>query len=316
MSRPFSSAAFLAVDWGTTRLRCWRVDADGRAGPRRDFPLGVARLAPGEAAARFRSEVRPAMGADTLPAVMAGMIGSTLGWREAPYLDCPAGAGDLAGALLRIEGEAAPTAIAPGLRCRRPDMDAPDVMRGEEVQVMGWLAADPARARGRRLVCHPGTHAKWVEVVDGRIARFVTAMTGELFDLLCTHGVLRSDPAVAADPDGSGFGLGLEAAGEGAALASTLFTARARVVGGDLPPALARAYLSGLLVGADVASGPRLLGFAPDAPVALVGEPALTALYARALARRGVPAQAHDGEAAVLAGLRALHAADPESSPP
>lgn len=304
-----SAGAFLAVDWGTTHLRCWVVDARGRPGPRLDLPLGVSRLAPGEAAARFRDEVRPAAGAQGLPAVMAGMIGSTLGWREAPYLDCPADLGALAGALTRIADEDPPVLIAPGLRCLRPDMDAPDVMRGEEVQAMGWVAADPRRARGRHLVCHPGTHAKWIEVVDGRVTRFVTTMTGELFDLLSSHGVLRSDPAPPGADDDAAFDLGAAAAGEGEALASKLFTVRSRVVGGDLPRAAARPYLSGLLIGADVAGAAALMGFPPGAEVALVGAPALTARYARVLAARGARTTETDGDEAVLAGLAALHAA-------
>ena len=311
-----SADAFLAVDWGTTNLRAWVVGADGAMLAARAFPeLGVARLAPGEAAHRLREEVRPALGAQALPALMAGMIGSTLGWREAPYLDCPVDARELARGLLHVEGEAARVAIAPGLRCRRPDMDAPDVMRGEEVQILGWIAADAARRAGRRLLCLPGTHAKWVEVADGRIVRFVTAMTGELYDLLCSHGVLRSAPALDDDPHDAAFETGLAAAGEGDALASKLFTARSRVVGGGgLAPDAVRAYLSGLLVGADAASSPRLLGFASDAAVALVGAPALTARYARALARRGAATQEVDGDAAVLGGLRAIHAAQGETA--
>ncbi len=73
--------------------------------------------------------------------------------------------------------------IIPGLRCAGLT-GAPDVMRGEETQVLGWLAQHPDRQQGRHLVCHPGTHAKWVVVEDGRIVRFVTAMTGEMFAVL------------------------------------------------------------------------------------------------------------------------------------
>ena len=307
--------AVLAVDWGTTHTRAWVVNAQGRPGPRRDFPLGVAKIEPGQAAQRFRNDIRAALAAQDLPAILCGMIGSTLGWREAPYLDCPADAAALACGLLRIEGEGAPTAIAPGLRCRRSDVDAPDVMRGEETQVMGWIAADPARARGRRLVCHPGTHAKWVEVVDGRVARFVTAMTGELFDLLSTHSVLRQPPSVADIGGEAAFDDGVAAAGEGEALAARLFTVRSRVVGAGGDPGAARAYLSGLLIGADVAASPRLLGFAPDVSVALVGDPALTRLYARALGRRGAAVTETSGDTAVLTGLLALHAADAGAAP-
>lgn len=187
------SGSFLAIDWGTTNCRAWVLDGEGRPGPRRDFPLGVAKLVPGEAAARFRAEVRPAMDAASLPALMAGMIGSTLGWAEAPYAPAPADAAALARRVLRIEGEDPPVAIVPGVRCFRTD-GAPDVMRGEETQILGWLAGDDARRQGSRLVYHPGTHGKWARTVDGRLERFATVMTGELFDRLTSGGVLRSDP--------------------------------------------------------------------------------------------------------------------------
>ena len=301
-------SAFLALDWGTTNCRAWVVGEDGVPGPRRDFPLGVARLAPGEAARRFRDEVRPAMGAQSPPALMAGMIGSTLGWAEAAYAPCPADADALAARLLRIEGEDGPVAIVPGVRCLRGD-GAPDVMRGEETQVVGWLAGDPERRRGERLICHPGTHTKWVRVRDGRIERFVTAMTGELFDLLTGHGVLRSDPpAPGAPDDAEAFALGLAQAGDGGALSAQLFTARSRVVGGDLPAAAQRGYLSGLLIGADVASTPRLLDADADEPVALIGEPHLLRRYGRAFDHAGRSWEGFDGEAALLAGLADLHA--------
>ena len=295
--------SFLAVDWGTTNCRAWVVGADGSVGSERDFPLGVSRLKPGEAAERFRSEVRPALGAERLPALMAGMIGSTLGWIEAPYLDCPINAGALASRLTAVPGEDPPVRIVPGLR-GEGIAGGPDVMRGEETQVLGWLELDPSRLEGTRVICHPGTHAKWVLVQDGRIERFVTAMTGELFDVLSKHSVLNSENGPFDD---AGFEQGLEAAEDGGALAARLFSARARVVGGNMPRETARSYLSGLLIGAEVAGVPGLLG-AELGEVALIGDPKLCGFYRRALDRRGVRSQACDGSEAVLSGLKALFA--------
>ncbi|MDD3838456.1 MAG: 2-dehydro-3-deoxygalactonokinase [Phenylobacterium sp.] len=294
-----ATPALLACDWGTTNLRAWTLDADGAVLVDRDFPLGVSKLAPGEAARRFEAEVRPAMQGEGLPAVMCGMIGSNLGWVEIPYLDCPAAAGDLGAAMAQ---PAPGVRIAPGLRC--PGLAAaPDVMRGEEVQVFGWLAADAARRTGRQVVCHPGTHAKWILIEDGRIVRFVTAMTGELFAVLRRHSILRSD----ADPDDpDAFDEGVVAAGDGGALAARLFTARARVVGQGAPAESTPAYLSGVLIGAETASLPELLGLADETPIALLGDPGLTRWYARALTTRGREVSEHDGEAAAIAGLSAL----------
>ena len=189
---------FLAVDWGTTNLRAWVIEG-GAVARARDFPLGVSKLAPGEASERFAHTVRPALGAEDLPAIACGMVGSNIGWEEVGYFDCPADLTALAGGLRRVKAEGPPVLIVPGLRCRRPD-GCVDVMRGEEVQVLGWAAGAPERRRGARLVCHPGTHAKWVRLVDGRVEHFVTAMTGELFDLLRKHSVLQ----VADGPDDDG----------------------------------------------------------------------------------------------------------------
>jgi 2-dehydro-3-deoxygalactonokinase len=142
-------------------------------------------------------------------------------------------------------------------------------------------------------------------VEDGRLTAFVTAMTGELFAVLRAHSVLAVD---GPDDDVDAFDDGVEAAGDGDALAARLFGVRARVIGMGAPAASTPAFLSGLLIGADVASSPRLLGGAVD-EVALLGEPGLTALYARALTRRGIVCQVFDGQAAALSGLSTLHGA-------
>ena len=293
------AAALLACDWGTTNLRAWTLDEAGAVVAHREFDLGVSRLAPGEAAARFRDEVQPALAAQRLPAILCGMVGSNLGWTVAPYADCPAGLPDLARCLIE---PGAGVRIVPGLRCEGIS-GSPDVMRGEETQLLGWIAQHPDRARGRQVVCHPGTHTKWVRIEDGCIQRFVTAMTGELFAVLSRHSVLKGDgPA----DDRAAFDTGLAAAGDGGALAARLFTARARVVGGREPAESTPSYLSGLLIGADAAATPRLLGVSGDEPVALLGDAALCELYRRALDRRGVACETFDGPAAARAGLFAL----------
>jgi 2-dehydro-3-deoxygalactonokinase len=295
--------AFLAVDWGTTNLRAWVVSESGEAGLPLELPRGVSKLGPGEPAICLRDVVRPALKAEHLPAMICGMAGSTIGWVEVPYSDCPADAASLAAGLHWIEGQDPPVAIVPGLR--GPGVDGgPDVMRGEETQVIGWLAQDTSRLQGRHVLCHPGTHAKWVLVEDGRVVRFITAMTGELFSVLTRHSVLRCEEG---PDDSQAFTQGLQAAGDGSALAARLFTARARVVGGgDLRPEGVRSFLSGLLIGSEVASTPALLGAASSSPIALIGDAKLCDAYATAMAHFGLQSQVFDGEAAVLAGLKAI----------
>lgn len=294
MTRP----AFIAGDWGATNLRVWVVGEGGDVLARRDFPFGVSRLKPGEAAARFEGEVRPALGAESLPALLCGMIGSTLGWTTAAYLICPASLAALPGSLTI----AAPgVRIVPGLRCR--GLAGPDVLRGEETQVLGWMAGGPPRTAGRHLLCLPGTHAKWVRLADGRIDRFVTAMTGELHGLLTSHGILRSHGSRA---DSAAFDEGVEAAGDGGALSARLFSARSRVLAGDLPAASTASYLSGLLIGAEIAAlWPLMRDTATDA-VGLIGDAALCGWYRRVLIAKGAAVTVTDGEAASLAGLEAI----------
>lgn len=291
--------AFLACDWGTTNLRAWVVGKGGEVLASRDFELGVSKLGPGEARARFTDEVRPSLDAERLPAILCGMIGSNLGWRQVDYLPCPAGLEDLRRGLCAVvEG----VRIVPGLRGDGV-AGAPDVMRGEETQVFGWLKQDEGRMRGRHLLCHPGTHAKWILIEDGRIVRFITAMTGELFAVLRKHSVLKSD---APAEDEAAFDAGFDAAEDGGALAARLFTARSRVTAGGEAAESTPSYLSGLLIGAEVASVPKLLGVALDHPIVLLGDERLCRWYGRALSRRGARSTTYDGEAAALAALTAL----------
>jgi 2-dehydro-3-deoxygalactonokinase len=290
---------FLAADWGTTHLRAWRLRPDGSVVDVRRFPWGVATLKPGEAAHRLEQDVRPALGAEALTAVLCGMVGSAMGIAPTPYADCPAGAAEVARALFKVDER---TWIVPGLRCTRPD-GYPDVMRGEETKVLGWLAMDPRRGSGEHVLCLPGTHGKWVLVRDGRIHQFMTCMSGELFALLSEHSVLR--PGVPPS-DAAAFAEGLRFGAADGPLASRLFTVRSRMVGQGLEGGKAASYLSGLLIGDETARLPPLLGLASGDSIGLMGEPALCALYEPALRVQELKVESADGEAAVTAGLALL----------
>ena len=291
----------LVVDWGTTNLRAWRVDAAGAVRTAREFPLGVSKIAKGEAEQVFLRDVRPALGAQQLPALLCGMIGSDIGWRKAPYVDCPSGLEDIVGDLVTVV--AAPvTRIVPGLRCIGLT-SAPDVMRGEETQLIGWAELRGADARGRHLICHPGTHAKWALMEDGRIIQFVTAMTGELFNVLIKHSLLQEN---AAADDDEAFFEGLEAAGDGGALTSRLFSARTRVVAGGAAAHSTPSYLSGMLIGAEIVSMKSVFGVRGETPIGVLGAGTLRRHYVKALGYFGHTAWEMDGETAALAGMRAL----------
>lgn len=291
------SGAVIAVDWGTSSFRAYRLDAAGEILERRESPGGILRVRGGDFAAALLAEVGDWLKqAPEALVVMSGMIGSRQGWREVPYVDCPAGLADIAGGLERVDWGEGEAWIVPGLldesRARQPD-----VMRGEETQVLGAL---PQLPQDRGLVCLPGTHSKWVHVEDGAIRGFATYMTGEVYDLLQGHSILgRLMTKGAVTPD-RWFLEGVALAQDGGLL-NRLFSARSRVLAGDLPEAAVRSYLSGLLIGDELASAMD----EGTGEVYLLGAPALGTLYEAALSkleRRAVTLEA-DAVAAGLFGL-------------
>jgi len=302
-----SEAAFIAGDWGTSRLRLYLCDASGNVLARGE---GEGASAP-DCSARFAAAVAAWDKAHgQLPAVLAGMVGSTIGWREVPYLKCPAKPAAIADAALRFEADGRAIAILPGLSCKGKT-GAPDVMRGEETQILGALRLHPNLAKGRHVFCMPGTHAKWVVVDDGAVTQFQTALSGELFELLRRHSVLARDSAD-VDPQSAAFSLGLDfaRANRKSDLLHLLFSTRSRVVTGEMAKGDAGSYLSGLVLGKDIATAMALLEVAPfnmDGPVQLICTPALAALYGKALATYDVKSAVIDGDRAALAGLVHAH---------
>ena len=298
-----SEAVFIAGDWGTSRLRLYLCDAGGAVLARGE---GEGASVP-DCAARFAAAVAPWDKAHgILPAILGGMVGSTIGWREVPYLKCPAKPSAIAAAALRFDVDGRGIAILPGLTCRGKT-GAPDVMRGEETQILGALRLHPNLAKGRHLLCMPGTHAKWVCVSDGAVTQFQTALSGELFELLRRHSVLARDSGD-VDPQSPAFALGLDFARQNrkADLLYLLFSARSRVVTGEMAKTDAASYLSGLILGKDIATAMALFEF--DGPVQLICTPALAALYGKALGAYDVKSAAIDGDRAALAGLVHAHA--------
>ena len=297
-----SRAAFIAGDWGTSRLRLYLCDEDGHVLARAE---GEGASVP-DCAGRFAAAVKPWDNAHgQLPALLSGMVGSTIGWREVPYLKCPAKPAAIAAAASRFEVDGRAIAILPGLSCTGKT-GAPDVMRGEETQILGALRLHPELGRGRHVICLPGTHAKWVALEDGAVVAFQTALSGELFELLRRHSVLARDGGDVAVNDAFLRGLAFAKANREADLLYLVFSTRARVVTGEMPKSDAASYLSGLIVGKDVATAAVL--FDLGAKVPLVCAPALTALYAKALAAYDVEATAIDGDQASLSGLILAHA--------
>jgi 2-dehydro-3-deoxygalactonokinase len=289
---------FIAVDWGTTNRRAYKLDSSGACVAEFEDGKGVLSVARGAFPAAV-AEIRERLGDD--PLLLGGMIGSNKGWMEAPYVRCPAGLGELERGLVWPEER---EAIVPGVSYIGGGRA--DVMRGEEVQLLGAVAAGEVPASA--LVCHPGTHNKWVDLKSGRIESFRTVMTGELFSLLKNHSILADLLKRDAEPD-EAFGRGVAHGLRRDDLTSDLFSVRARVLLGEARAEDAASYTSGLLIGADVRIG---LGDTKQTQVFVMGRPQLTRLYASAIREAGREPIELDGEQSFLAGARNIAERIPE----
>jgi 2-dehydro-3-deoxygalactonokinase len=295
-------AALIALDWGTTEARAWLLDAAGDVRERAEAPLGIMKVQGGAFADALCSLAGGWLDAEPgIPILASGMIGSRQGWVEAPYVPCPAGAADLAGRLAEAPGPGGRAVrIVPGVSFDPPE-GVPDVMRGEETQIVGVPGA------GRRLFVLPGTHSKWAEVEDGRIVRFRSFMTGEVFAVLSRHSILGRLMEGEEEDEGA-FAEGLargsaQRPGDGGLLAK-LFGVRTLGLFGRLPGSAAASYLSGLLIGCEVAEGIAAFG-AGATRVEVVGGARLSHLYGRALTAAGLEPRLH-GEEAAARGLWAI----------
>jgi 2-dehydro-3-deoxygalactonokinase len=305
-----SQAALVAGDWGTSHLRLFLCQDDGTVIATLDGP-GAAHVHgdfPEMLDALLRGWAREY---GSLPVVLCGMVGSSLGWIQAPYLPCPARPEQIAQACVELRDGL--VHIVPGLSCRNR-LNAPDVLRGEETQILGALRLNPALSSGRHLLCLPGTHTKWVLVEHGCVREFLTAPTGELFAVLCEHSILVSDERQRQDlhaaTDGPAFDHGLMQIQRfpAAALLHRLFECRSRRLTGDLHSDEAMPLLSGMLIASDVQGAVRLFATS-DArtTVQLIGATRLTALYARALVSQDCDTNVIDGSLASLNGLLQVH---------
>ena len=293
-------------DWGTSRLRLYLRQGKSVL-DRRDGP-GIGALQGVSPRDTFLDLVGDWREAKPSLALLCGMVGSRNGWVEAAYAPCPAGPADIRERLLHLDADGLPVAIVPGLSCLNP-LGGPDVMRGEETQILGALELDPTLKRGRRLLALPGTHTKWVVVEDGAIASFLTAPVGEIYALLREHSILaKAAPGDAETSEGlaAGFARGLARIVEHGpgSLPHLIFETRSRQLLDGLPKDEAMGFLSGLLIGGDVATTSSWFGDLGQ--VSLIGAPALSALYAQAIAAHGGSSVSVDGDAAVLAGLTTL----------
>jgi 2-dehydro-3-deoxygalactonokinase len=288
------SQPLIALDWGTTRARAFLIGADGAVLDRRSADRGIQSVPEGGFPAAFDAiagdfrRARP-----DAAIVLAGMVGSRNGWVEAPYVACPATPEAIATAAMPVKlADGAQALILPGLSC---DDGAFDVMRGEETLILGLGLEDG-------LTCLPGTHSKWAVVESGRIARFASFMTGEVYGLLRQNSILSR---LAAEPAGSdatdGARLGFAAAGRAGGLLNAAFAARTEVLAGRMAPGCVGPFLSALLVGQEIAGATALFGRPPL--IHLVADGVMAQSYGAGLGAAGLAYQTTTPEAAFVAGV-------------
>jgi 2-dehydro-3-deoxygalactonokinase len=282
----------IAIDWGTSSFRAFRLAADGSVLARRQAPRGILQVPAGSFADVLVELVGEWLSDGESHLLLSGMVGSRQGWREAAYVEAPAGIEELAGALMPVSVGTARGFIVPGLIALGAE-GVPEIMRGEETQIAGVLHTMAETA----IACLPGSHSKWARIDGGRITGFTTAMTGETFAALRQHTILgRLMSGEAHDP--AAFDAGVTRSADPGGLLHHVFGARTLVITERLPETAAASYLSGILIGHDVRSAVEIHG--RDQVVHLIGEPVLCELYGRALTACNATYQLSPSDAAVL----------------
>jgi 2-dehydro-3-deoxygalactonokinase len=299
MSASGRYADWIAVDWGTTNLRAWAMAEDGTVRAEAASQEGMGRLSRDAFEPALLRLIDPWLGSGPVTVIACGMVGSRQGWSEAPYATVPAKPAELTPMPVATHDPRIRVSVLPGLSQKNP----PDVMRGEETQVAGFLAQNPGFDG---VLCLPGTHTKWVHLSADEVVSFQTFMTGELFELLSERSVLRhSVQAEDAAPEAFADAVA-ETLSRPERLAQRLFSIRAANVLEGLGPAEGRARLSGYLIGAEIAAArPYWLG----QQVAVAGAPALSALYATALEAQGAEVRRFDADPLTRLGLARIRAA-------
>ena len=300
-----NQAAVIAVDWGTSHLRMWPLDPSGKALDCRKSADGMRTVAKSDFASVMNGHLKALGLPDDVPAIMCGMVGSRQGWQEAPYVTVPCHIGDPALGAVKINNTSRDMRIMPGIANR--SLDKADVMRSEETQLLGLKERMGNALTG--LVCMPGTHAKWVHVEDERVLDFFTALSGELFAALGAGSVLKHALDGASGPvdaNGTAFvDVVQQSLDEPATILNRLFSVRPKSLLHDLNNNDAAAFISGTIIGQDIAGAKARFGDASS--VILVGSGHLGTLYASALNIAGLPSQMVDGDELAVAGL--AHAA-------
>jgi 2-dehydro-3-deoxygalactonokinase len=285
----------IAVDWGSSNFRAFRITDAGEIVEKRSSTEGALSILNGQFAEVLMAQVGDWIAAGEDRVLMCGMVGSRQGWIEAAYLSCPAGLEELAGSLIKVPMDCAHVYLVPGVT-GIDSYGVPEVMRGEETEAMGVLDA----CNGTGLVCMPGTHSKWIHLDDDKIVNFLTYMTGDVFAALASGTILSRIMTMDSAMDSGAFLKGVERSADSGGLLHHLFSVRTLGLMGRLKEEAAASYLSGLLIGHEVRSA-----MPPNARVHLVGNPELCSLYTQAITACGGSCTVENKDAAAR-GLAAI----------
>ena len=285
------TSRYIAIDWGSTNLRAWLCQGE-QCMESRQSAAGVTRLN-GKSPEAVLAEVTQNWRDSATPIVMAGMVGSNVGWKIAPYLPVPAHFSAIGEQLTSVGDN---IWIIPGLCVSRDDKH--NVMRGEETQLLGARTLSPSS-----VYVMPGTHCKWVQADAEQIHDFRTVMTGELHHLLLAHSLVGAGLPEQA-PSAAAFSAGLARGIASPDVLPQLFEVRASHVLGNLPREQVSEFLSGLLIGAEVASMREFVG--REQAVTIVAGAALTSRYEQAFRAIGREVSTVSGDTAFQAGIRSI----------
>lgn len=302
-----SEHIFIAGDWGTSNLRLYLCQyhadkpstiLDTRFGP------GISEIN-GDFEDKFFNLSQEWLDQhSSIPVILSGMVGSTIGWKDAPYLTCPVSSEQIAEGRVSFSTRGVEFSILAGLKTLNP-LGSPDVMRGEELQLLGWMKLNNLQD-GRRLFALPGTHNKWTLTENGHISNFLTAFTGELFALLRRNSILiTDDSAISFNQQIFMQGVSaIEKLGE-AHLVHALFATRSKQVLGEMAASDGLSYLSGLIAAADIIGATKL--FNNTDGVTVIGESTLTNQYMLIFDHLGISAQSCEPAQIAIAGFEAIY---------
>ncbi len=288
-----TSHPIILGDWGTSSCRLYLCEGE---------TILDSATAPGikfveDPEATFCETIEPWVTKyGKLDAVLCGMVGSNIGWKDAGYMDCPVGLQDFGGNLINLATETCNVKIVPGVKTLSGLAKTPDVMRGEETQILGWASS----RKSDGLLCLPGTHTKWAQIENGKIQNFMTSVNGELFDVILNHSVLVGGSNLPPACIGDEYRSGIETAATGIPLTQQLMSVRSHQIMGNYDVIQAKSYLLGLLIGTDVAGS---LEYANGASISVIGGSAPASFYAEAIRTLGGKANIYGGQEASLTGL-------------